>query len=290
MKKETKILQKIIEKFVTKNLKMVQEAQAMAKIILDHGLIETSKNMPFQIIPTDLSDSDGDVICKLFVNLENPLYGFFQIELQQNRCIISCPKTYHTQVFVSTYDDCYYWLQTVIDETDSFYQLSEMANSNNIDFCNLELNSLLQKYKELITPEIEKIKKFIGEDEKIAIVSERVYAMAKEAQKDFSRALIIPQLWVVFKDLDNLPEQGEDVDEYLDAEKTNLLYNKLEDFAAQERYYAAPLYLAQRVCLQAGLKVEGFAASEENWVEAVRSAENGEFILPAIEITEFRVS
>lgn len=290
MKKETKILQKIIENFVTKNLSMVQSAQKMSKIILENGLLEPSKNMPFQILPTNLSDSDGSVICKLYVNLESPLYGFFTIELQKENCVITCPASYHTEVFVSSYEGCFDWINSMAGDMNIFYEISEMARTGNVSFCNLELNSLLNNYKEILKPELDKIVSNITENEKIAIVSDRMYALAKDAKKDYSRALLIPMIWVVFKDLDDLPDDGEDVEPYLDKDKTELLYVLLEQFAKQERYYSAPIYLAQRICLQAGLSVKGFSPSEDGWIEAVLSQDSGEFVLPPIEINEFLVS
>lgn len=290
MKKETKILQKIIENYVTKNLEMVQEAQKMSKMILDGGLLEPSKNMPFQILPTNLSDHDGTVICKLYVNMESPIYGFFTIELQKEKCVITCPATYHTQVFVASYEDCFDWIEQMVGEMDIFYEISEMASNGNKEFCSLQLNSLLNNYKEIMNPEIERVVANIKDNDKIAIVSDRMYALAKDAKNDFARALLLPMLWVVFKDLEDLPDEGEDVEPYMDKDNTDLLCNMLEAFAKQERYYSAPIYLAQRVCLQAGLSVSGFSVSENGWVEAVSSKENGEFVLPPIEMREFLVS
>ena len=109
---ETFILQQIIEKFVTKNLDTVIQAQSFAKKILEYGLIEPEKTLPFQILPTNFSDSDGDVMCKLYVNLENPIYGFFSIELERDKCLITCPKTYHTEFFETSFEDCDAWIET----------------------------------------------------------------------------------------------------------------------------------------------------------------------------------
>jgi hypothetical protein len=94
----------------------------------------------------------------------------------------------------------------------------------------------------------------------------------------------------VFESLDNLPSQGEDVDDYVDIVETNELISTLDEFARQENYYSAPLYLAQRVVLQSGLKVAGMSNTEGGWVEATQSEDFGEFVLPPIDITEFRVS
>ena len=109
MNKETQALQKAIEHWINKNINLVVKAQEFAKLILDCGFLEESKTLPFQIIPTSMSDSDGGVLCKLYVNLESPIYGFFVIELTDSNCAITCPNTFHIPYFVffsHPYDDC----------------------------------------------------------------------------------------------------------------------------------------------------------------------------------------
>jgi len=287
--RETEILQKIIENFVHKNLDTVTMAQAYAKKILDYGFLEPEKTLPFQILPTNFSDSNGDVICKIYVNLENPIYGFFTIELERERCSITCPKTYHTEFFEASFEDCDAWIDSLDQEMDIFYQLSSAAEENQAQFCTMKLNEMLGSYKNFLNPQIELIKGEIEAEPRTAIVSEQMYALASEAQKDLSRALLIPPIWVVFESLDNLPSQGEDVDDYVDIVETNELISTLDEFARQENYYSAPLYLAQRVVLQSGLKVMGMSNTEGGWVEATQSEDFGEFVLPPIDITEFKV-
>jgi hypothetical protein len=286
---ETFILQQIIEKFVHKNLETVQQAQIFSKKILEYGLIEPEKTLPFQILPTNFSDSEGDVMCKLYVNLENPIYGFFTIELEREKCIITCPKTYHTEIFECSFEDCIAWIDTLDAEMDVFYQLSSAAEEKQITFCNMKLNEMLSVYKGFVNPQIEILKNEIEADPRVAIVSEQMYALASDAQKDFSRALLIPPIWVVFDSLDNLPDQGEEVDDYVNIIETNELIDTLDHFVHQENYYAAPLYLTQRIILQSGLSVKGFSSTEESWIVASSSDEFGEFVLPPIDINEFVV-
>jgi hypothetical protein len=287
--RETEILQKIIENFVHKNLDTVMMAQAYAKKILDYGFLEPEKTLPFQILPTNFSDSNGDVICKIYVNLENPIYGFFTIELEREKCSITCPKTYHTEFFEASFEDCDAWIDSLDQEMDVFYQISSAAEENQAQFCTMKLNEMLGSYKSFLNPQIELIKEEIAMEPRVAIVSGKMYALASEAQKDLSRALLIPPIWVVFESLDNLPSQGEDVDDYVDIVGTNELISTLDEFARQENYYSAPLYLAQRVVLQSGLKVMGMSNTEGGWVEATQSEDFGEFVLPPIDITEFEV-
>ena len=287
--RETEILQQIIEKFVHKNIDTVVQAQKFAQKILDCGFLEPDKTLPFQILPTNLSDSEGDVICKIYINLENPIYGFFTIELEKDKCLISCPKTYHTEYFETSFQDCDAWIASLDEEMDIFYQLSSVAEQKQTQFCNITLNELLSAYKSFVNPQIELIKNEIEAEPRVAIVSEQMYALASEAQKDFSRALLIPPIWVVFESLDNLPSQGEDVDDYVNIVETNDLINVLDDFVRQENYYSAPLYLAQRVILQSGMKLRGLSNTENGWVEATSTEDFGEFVLPPIDITEFEV-
>jgi hypothetical protein len=288
--RETEILQKIIENFVHKNLDTVMMAQAYAKKILDYGFLEPEKTLPFQILPTNFSDSNGDVICKIYVNLENPIYGFFTIELEREKCSITCPKTYHTEFFEASFEDCDAWINSLNEEMDIFYQISSAAEEKQAQFCTMKLNEMLGSYKSFLNPQIELIKGKIEAEPRTAIVSEQMYALASEAQKDLSRALLIPPIWVVFESLDSLPSQGEDVDDYVDIVGTNELISTLDEFARQENYYSAPLYLAQRVVLQSGLNVMGMSNTEGGWVETTQSEDFGEFVLPPIDITEFEVS
>ena len=287
--RETEILQQIIDKFVHKKIDTVVQAQKFAQKILDCGFLEPDKTLPFQILPTNLSDSEGDVICKIYINLENPIYGFFTIELEKDKCLISCPKTYHTEYFETSFQDCDAWIGSLDEEMDIFYQLSSVAEQKQTQFCNITLNELLSAYKSFVNPQIELIKNEIEAEPRVAIVSEQMYALASEAQKDFSRALLIPPIWVVFESLDNLPSQGEDVDDYVNIVETNDLINVLDDFVRQENYYSAPLYLAQRVILQSGMKLRGLSNTENGWVEATSTEDFGEFVLPPIDITEFEV-
>jgi len=172
---------------------------------------------------------------------------------------------------------------------NSFYEISSAAEQQKTTFCNLKLNELLENYKQLVKPEVEKIKNFIAEKECATIISGSVFALAKDAQKDFSKALLLPSMWAVFKSIDDLPDPDEDFTEYIDEEQSNELFEKLVDFAKTENYYAAPIYLAQRICLQSGIDVFGYSLSEESFVAAASTEENGEFVLPPIDIDNFNL-
>jgi len=287
--KETLILQQFIESWITKNIEKVIFAQELASKILNYGFIDTTKTLPFQILPTDISDSSGNLVCKLFVNLDNPIYGYFSIEIFEDGCSITCPSTYHTSHFITTNEDCHIWLDKLDEEMNSFYEISSAAEQQETTFCNLKLNELLENYKQLVKPEVEKIKNFIAEKECATIISGSVFALAKDAQRDFSKALLLPSMWAVFKSIDDLPDPDEDFTEYIDEEQSNELFEKLVDFAKTENYYAAPIYLAQRICLQSGIDVFGYSLSEESFVAAASTEENGEFVLPPIDIDNFNL-
>jgi hypothetical protein len=286
---ETKILQGIIEKFVHKNTELILFAQKLSAIIMSYGLIDDA-TQPFQILPTNFFDSEGDNICKIFVNLDHPIYGFFNIEVEEDKCIITCPKTYHSEVFITNFADCEYWLETLDKEMDTFYQLQSSADQKFHTVCSVQLNEILQSYKKLVEPEIELLKEEISANEKVAIVSGNEIHLVKDAKNDLSRALLIPPLWVIFKDTNDLPDPDEELDDYIDEEATELLIEKLSDFARQESFYAAPIYLAQRILLQSEMNVEGFSTTDNEWVKASFSEEIGELVLPPIDISEFRLS
>jgi hypothetical protein len=289
MDKETQVLQNIIEKYISKKLDLVQKAQIYSKKINDYGFIEPGKTLPFQILPTEFFDEDGDVVCKLFVNLEHPMYGMFSIELLEDKCAITCPNIYIEDFFVMTHEEFEKWIDLLDSEMNEFYLLSGSAEEKNYHFCELSINDQLSKYKNLISPFLDKIKYYINNDPRTAIVSNHVFALVKNANKDFSKALLLPSAWVVFKDLDNLPDDGENFENYIDEEATEKLFNKLQEFFRIENYYAAPIYLAQRICLQGECDVRGYSVTEDEWQEAKITEELGEFVLPPIDIKEFEI-
>ena len=94
---ETLVLQKAIEKWINKNIDKVLKAQEFSKKILESGLLDPDKTLPFQILPTNFFDSDGDLVCKIFVNLDSPIYGYFSIELEEESCAVTCPNSYKTE-------------------------------------------------------------------------------------------------------------------------------------------------------------------------------------------------
>jgi hypothetical protein len=287
---ETTGLVKIIESFIANNMSIVMQAQDFSRKILDNGLIDLKKTMPFQIIPTEMFDGDGNVMCKIYVNLESPIYGFFNIELQEDKCGITCPKTYYTEFFMTDYDECDKWLESMIEEMEIFYQLSSAAENKEIEFCNLKINEMLQNYKKLLEKDIRELKEYIDQDDRVAIVSNKMYALAKDAVNDLSRAMLLPHVWVVFQDLECLPDPEEDVEMYVNVQKTNDLVELVELFMSRENYLAAPLYLAQRVLLQAGLKVLGYSNTDNNWVFATLSANDTvDLVLPPIDLGSFKV-
>lgn len=288
---ETQALVKIIESFVSNNMTIVTNAQTFSKKILDCGLIDLQKTMPFQIIPTEMFDGSGNVMCKIYVNLESPIYGFFSIELEQDKCGITCPKTYYTEFFMASYEECDKWIDSMNEEMDAFYQLSSAAENSEIEFCNLKLNEMLQNYKKLLEKDMKELTDYIEKDECVAIVSNKMYALAKNAVNDISRALLLPHVWVVFQDIECLPDPGEEVDLYINDNKTNDLVELVELFVRRENYLASPIYLAQRILLQAGLKVLGYSNTEKNWLFATLSAnETMDLVLPPIDLGSFKVS
>jgi hypothetical protein len=286
---ETMALRKAIENYITKNIPLVVKAQNYSKQILEYGLLDDSKTLPFQILPTNISDADGGLVCKLIVNIDNPIYGFFSAEITEELCIITCPGSYRESVITLSHEDFEKWLEELSGEMDPFYQLSSAAGEKQTGFCTLFINDLLESYKSIVSGSLNKIKDYINSEPRALIVSGEMKALAKNAQKDFSRALLLPQAWVVLKSEDDLPENGESLENYIDEQATEILFEKLNDFFKSESYFAAPLYLAQRICLQSGLDVRGYSQTEDSWVVGSISEDMGEFVLPIIDIEKFDI-
>ncbi len=289
MDKETVILQNIIKKWIDNNIDLVLKVQSFSKKVSEYGLIDPERTLPFQIVPTEMSDSKGNVLCKIYLNIESPIYGFFVTEFDEDSCYITCPNNYKNSHIVLSHDEFNEWLDVINSEMDIFYQLSSAASEKQLIFCDNTLNTMLESYKDSLRADLEIVKDYINANEKIGIVSGKFYALASEAKKDFSKALLIPQAWVVFKDMDDLPDRDEQVDDYIDEEKTQELFDTLVKFQKTEAFLSAPLFLAQRICLQAGLPLSGLSISENEWERAARNEEGLDLVLPPIDIKKFQI-
>ena len=287
--KETLELQKIIETWVHKKINTVMQTQYLARKISEYGLIDGGKTLPFQILPTTYHDSHGDIMCKIYLHMDHPIYGFFTIEINDEQCIVNCPQIYKQDLIVFNYEECECWLDTLNEDMEGFYQLSSAADNNQTQFCELFLNDLLSAYRNEISILIDEIKKYISEEPMSAILTNSIYCLAKDTKNDYTRALLLPSAWVVFKDENNLPDQGEDVEDYVDENKTENLSQKLNEFFRQESYLASPVYLAQRICLQSGLKISGKSIADSCMMNASNTEKLGEFVLPPIDTIVFEV-
>jgi hypothetical protein len=288
--KETLELQKIIETWVHKKINTVIFTQHLARKISEYGLIDGEKTLPFQILPTTYHDSDGDVMCKIYLHIDHPIYGFFTIEVDDEKCVVNCPQIYKQDLIVFNHEECENWLDTLNEDMESFYQLSSAADNNQAKFCELFLNDLLSAYRREISVLVDNMKKYISEEPLTAILANKIYCLAKETKNDYTRALLLPSAWVVFKNEDDLPDQEEDIEDYVDEEKTESLSVRLNEFFRQESYLASPIYLAQRICLQSGLKISGKSIADNCMMNASTTEELGEFVLPPIDTIVFEVS
>jgi hypothetical protein len=188
-----------------------------------------------------------------------------------------------------TYEECHEWIDILNEEMNDFYKLSSAVDMKQTQFCELFLNELIKNYADCVSTFLDDIKNTIDANDKVAIITSGFYALAKDAKTNYDKALLIPSAWVVFKSLNNLPEQSEPIDEYIDEEATNTLFNTLNNFFRTENYFAAPVYLAQRICLQGDMKFQGLSKTENEWQSPIFT-EHGEYILPAIDILEFKFS
>lgn len=286
---DTKLLQYVIEIWIEKKIYLVKVVQEIAQKILEYGLLDAERTLPFQIAPTEFLDKDGDVICKLFANLDHPMYGFFTIEVQDEKCIITCPQIYEKELLILSHDECMLWLQALGEDMNGFYELHGAVDAQNVQFCQLFINDCLNNYHIIMTKCLEIIKESIKKEPLTALVVQDNYSLVGKLKNNYDRALLIPPAWVVFEDEDNLPDEGEAVDDYIDEEKTNALAEELHSFFKKESYLAAPIYLAQRICLQGGMKVQGTSISDQVEMNANRT-DDGEFLLPPIDTSKFTIS
>lgn len=287
--KETIILKKTIEDWITRNIELVVYTQKIAKKIQDYGLIDSNKNLPFQIFPTELFDPYGRTICNMFVYLDHPMYGFFAIQIDEKSNVVSCSNLYKEDELILNQEELESWIDSLNTDMEPFYRLNNAAEKGEIKYCELFLNDLLKEYSENISEALEQIKQSIDANKRIAIISNNFYSLVVDHVSDYSLALLLPSAWVVFDSLDNLPEEGEDIKDYVNDDETEELYKQLCEFTKLESYLAAEVYMAQRICLQYGLRVKGISRLERIEKEAFDTEESGEFVLPPIDTNCFVV-
>ena len=284
----TAVLTKALEKWIEKNIDLVKKAQNVSMKIIDMGLLDPSTTQPFTILPTEMFDSDGDLLSKLFVNLDHPLYGYFSIEFSDNMYNVSCSNIYYTDNLIFDFDTLNKWLDELNGEMDNLYKIQSAADNNEVVFCEMTINMFVNNYHEKMKSKLGEIKSLINNEPRTAIVVQGEFSLASQAISEYDQALLMPYAWVVFRDLNDLPDSGEDINDYIDEQLTDKLFNKLNEFLRSEGFLAAPIYLAQRILLQSNMSVSGFSKIESEWKEAV-SGEAGEFVLSPIEIIDFKI-
>lgn len=285
--------QKQFEKYIENHLDLIQSAQKFSKKIIDYGFLETEKSMPFQIIPTEMFDANGDLMCRLNVNLDHPMYGLFVMDFDEEACAIKCPDIFKTDFMILKYDELDLWIDNLNAEMGDMYKLSSAAEQHQNMFCELFINSMLERYQSAIAPLLKEIMDYIDAEPRAFVIGQdKMFALITEAKKDYRRALLMPMNWAVFQSLDDLPDPATEyyISDYFDESATDKLLDKLQDFFRMENYFAAPLYLAQRICTQSGLFVEGYSVTEDIWSAAVRLENGSDILVPVIDAKEFRVS
>jgi hypothetical protein len=172
---------------------------------------------------------------------------------------------------------------------DEFYKLSSAVDDKNKTYCEMVLNDLLEHYHKAIEGYLSDAKNLVQKNPATAIATGNVFALVSEAKKDFSMALLHPKAWVVFNDKNDLPDADEKISDYVNDDATEKLQEDLGEFFRAENFYAAQIYLAQRICLQGDFKIKGYSKTEEEWQEARIDPEFGEYVLPPLDIKEFKI-
>lgn len=285
----TAVLTKALEKWIEKNIDLVKNAQLISRKIIDMGFLDTASTQPFTILPTEMFDSDGDLLCKLFVNLDHPMYGYFSIEFNEKAYSVSCSNIYYTDNLIfSNLDSLTNWLNELDSEMDNLYKMQSAADNKEVVFCEMTINMFVNNYHEKMKSKLAEIKTLINNEPRTAIVVHGEFSLASQAISEYDQALLMPYAWVVFRDLNDLPDSGENIDDYIDQQLTDKLFNKLNEFFRSEGFLAAPIYLAQRILLQSDISVSGFSKIGSEWKEAV-IGESGECVLSPIEIIDFKI-
>lgn len=286
---ETKLLEKIIKTWINKHESLIEVAQKLCLKINDMGMVR-GDSLPFQILPTEMVDADGDVICDLIINMDHPYHGFYSIKIFPETYEIVPPENIKHRINrFGTHEHLYIWLDKLEKNMEPFYELDSMAENKNINFCSLFLTEKIEEYKNNIKLSLEKIKDTINNCENVGIATPHAIIAVHKENTDYTQALIMPSLWVVFKDLNNLPDVGEELEDYVSEDETEKLFVKLNEFFNEEFFYAAPVYFAIKICLMNGLKVESLSRRTSEWCESKLDDEVGTSLYPVLDTDQIRV-
>ena len=162
----TAVLTKALEKWIEKNINLVKQAQSVSQKIIDIGLIDPTTTQPFTILPTEMFDSDGDLLCKLFVNLDHPMYGYFSIEFSDGAYNVSCSNVYYTDNLIFNLDALNKWLDELDSEMDNLYKMQSAADNKELVFCEMTINMFTNNYHERMKSKLSEIKKLIASGER----------------------------------------------------------------------------------------------------------------------------
>lgn len=254
---EAYALQASIAVWIEDNRDLVQIAQRLALKAADLGLWDPALHNPFQIVPTDMFEEDGLLAHDLYVNIDHPAWGYYQIKIADaNKFLLDSPppKSPHESQEFSSEAEALAFIEALGASLDPLYDLDEASESEEAERVNLCLSAMLEAYHAAIDPDLAQIKGAIG------ALAPRVAIQVGDADAQYvhaishrwDMALFYPNTWVVTS-----PEAvsaGEAV--FLDQAATEELREKIAAFCKREASQAAFLYVAQKILAESGWTVE----------------------------------
>lgn len=250
-KDATYALNAAIYVWIQDNSHLAVLAQNLAEKCLSLGLCDTNMHNPFQIVPTDIFAENGNLHHELFLNIDHAVYGYFKLIIKSDSEFqLISPKLsiYGDKIFLNIHE-----VKEFIDNLslslDDIYELDECLSNKDLNGVNSIVDNMLDVYRDNIEEELLSIRTFIssypGEVYIVATNDSTAEELVNEYRPDYDLALLHPENWIVKNYTGHLSKN----------QAQEQLHDEIYKFFKKENFYAAKLYLAQKLVKESGLSI-----------------------------------
>lgn len=250
-KDATYALNAAIYVWIQDNSHLAVLAQNLAEKCLSLGLCDTNMHNPFQIVPTDIFAENGNLHHELFLNIDHAAYGYFKLIIKSDSEFqLISPKLsiYGDKIFLNIHE-VKEFIDDLSSSLDDIYELDECLMNKDLYGVNSIADNMLDIYKDNIESELLFIREFIssfpGEVYIVATNDSTAEELVEDYKPDYDLALLHPENWIVKNYSGPLSE----------SMAQDQLHDEIYKFFKIENFYAAKLYLAQKIVKESGLSV-----------------------------------
>lgn len=245
---ETELFEKL-EKWIGFNVDVIVKAQIISKKINEAKLFHIHRALPFEILPVDDVASDF----KLTVYLDHPSNDTIEIILNRDEAYTLDDDENKT---ILSDDDIEKIIAHSNDENNLIYQsFVDSISVRNYTEVNKIINSELSKYRSKLDPKIKEIKDYLKSVENVGLTSptDGTVSYLNRVMGRWDLAL----LWDVcpFVVISN-------------AEQTENVKIKIEEFKAFEKSSSSLLNTMQKACLTSNMDVQVITDSKDTEADA----------------------